>query len=221
FMPKPLFGVAGSGMHFHQTLFKRGKNLFWDEKGYAGLSQTALYYIGGLLRHGPALAALTNPSTNSYRRLVPGYEAPTQLYFSLGDRNALVRVPKYAKTAETKRIEYRAPDATCNVYLALAAQLMAGLDGIQNSIDPTVNGYGPLDGRSVPLPVEQKTDIRTLPTTLDGALDALGQDHDFLLQGDVFDEEMISDWIAWKRENECRAVSGRPHPYEFELYYDL
>jgi len=220
FMPKPIYGEAGNGMHFHQTLFKRGENLFWDEKGYAGLSQTALYYIGGLLHHGPALLAFTNPSTNSYRRLVPGFEAPAKAFFSVGNRSAAIRVPKYATTAETKRIEFRPPDATGNAYLSLAAQLMAGLDGIQKQIDPTANGFGPIDENVFAWPPEQQAQIKSLPSTLDEALEALERDHSFLLQGDVIDDELIEDWIAHKR-GECKAVRARPHPYEVAMYFDL
>jgi glutamine synthetase len=221
FMPKPIFGEAGNGLHFHQTLHKHDKNLFWDAKGYAGLSQTALYYIGGLLKHGRALMAFVCPSTNSYRRLIPGFEAPTRLYFSVGNRNAAVRVPKYATTEETKRIEFRSPDATSNVYLALAAQLMAGLDGILNQIDPTAHGWGPLDEDAFPLSPEEQTSIMSVPGSLDRALDALADDHSFLLQGDVFDDELIHDWIAHKLEQESLPLRRRPHPYEFALYYDL
>lgn len=221
FMPKPLYGEPGNGMHVHQVLFKRGKNLFWDERGYAGLSQTGLYYIGGLLEHGAALLALTNPSTNSYRRLVPGFEAPVKCFFSAGNRSAAIRVPKYATTEATKRIEFRPPDATGNIYLSLAAQLLAGLDGIQRQIDPTANGFGPIDENIFAWPPEKQVHIQSLPTTLDEALEALEEDHSFLLQGDVFDEELIQDWIAAKREREIKAVRGRPHPYEMALYFDL
>ncbi|MGQ9458442.1 MAG: type I glutamate--ammonia ligase [Anaerolineae bacterium] len=221
FLPKPLYGEPGNGMHVHQTLLKRGKNLFWDERGYAGLSQTALYYIGGLLEHGPALLAFTNPSTNSYRRLVPGFEAPVKRFFSVGNRSAAIRVPKYANTEATKRIEFRPPDATGNIYLSLSAQLLAGLDGIQRQIDPTANGFGPIDEDVFAWPPEKQASIPSLPTTLDEALEALEEDHSFLLQGDVFDEELIQDWIAWKREREIQAVRSRPHPYEMALYFDL
>ena len=173
FMPKPLYGEAGSGMHFHQHLFKGGRNLFYDAKGYGCMSQTALYYIGGLLKHGPALLALTNPSTNSYRRLVPGFEAPVNAFFSLGNRSAAVRIPKYANQPDTARLEFRPPDATCNVYLALAGQLLAGLDGIRNKIDPTELGYGPIDANIFAWSDAQRSGIQKLPASMREAMEAL------------------------------------------------
>jgi len=221
FMPKPLYGEAGNGMHFHQTLFKDGGNLFYDAAGYGGLSQIALYYIGGLLKHGPALLALVSPSTNSYRRLVPGFEAPVNLFFSVGNRSAAIRVPKYATTSASKRIEFRPPDATCNVYLALAAQLLAGLDGIINEIDPTAEGFGPIDANVFAWSEEERSVIKGLPTSLDEALRALEADHEFLLRGGVFDEGMLADWIDHKRHHEEYAVRTRPHPYEVALYFDV
>jgi glutamine synthetase len=221
FMPKPLYGEAGSGMHFHQMLLKGGQNLFFDPNGYGSMSQTALYYIGGLLAHGPALLGLTNPSTNSYRRLVPGYEAPVNAFFSLGNRSAAVRIPKYADQPETARMEFRPPDATCNPYLALAAQLMAGLDGIRRQIDPTAAGFGPIDANIFSWSDEQRAAIKHLPGSLREALDALGADHEFLLEGDVFSEEMLDQWIAFKREAEYYPVRNRPHPYEMQLYFDV
>jgi glutamine synthetase len=220
FMPKPLYGEAGSGMHFHQHLFRDGRNLFYAEDGYGALSQEALYYIGGLLTHGPALLALTNPSTNSYRRLVPGFEAPINAFYSLGNRSAAVRIPKYTTQPETARFEFRPPDATCNVYLALAAQLMAGLDGIQRKIDPTEAGFGPIDANVFAWSDEQRASIKSLPSSLDEALNALEADHEFLLQGEVFSPELIQQWIDFKRVHEAYQVRNRPHPYEMFLYFD-
>lgn len=220
FMPKPLYGEAGSGMHFHQHLFKGGKNIFYDPDGYSLLSKTALYYIGGLLAHGPALLALVSPSTNSYRRLVPGFEAPVYVFFSAGNRSAAVRVPRYAARPQDVRIEFRPPDATCNVYLALAAQLLAGLDGIQKKIDPTEAGFGPIDEDIFAWPPEKRAAIKALPGTLREALEALERDHEFLLAGGVFDEELIADWIRHKLNAEYYAVRNRPHPYEVALYFD-
>ncbi len=221
FMPKPLFGEAGNGMHFHQHLFKNGLNLFYDPAGYGNLSKTALYYIGGLLTHGAALLAITNPSTNSYRRLVPGFEAPVNAFFSLGNRSAAVRIPKYAHLPETTRIEFRPPDATGNIYLMLAAQLLAGLDGIQNKIDPSEAGFGPIDENVFNWDEKKKSAICALPDSLDTALQALAEDHQFLLAGGVFSEEMIAQWITFKREAEHLQVRNRPHPYEMELYFDV
>ena len=221
FIPKPLYGEAGSGMHFHQHLFKAGENVFYAPSGYGFLSQDALYYIGGLLKHGAAVLGFTNPSTNSYRRLVPGFEAPVNAFFSLGNRSAAVRIPKYATQPETARFEFRPPDATCNIYLALAAQLMAGLDGIRNKIDPTKEGFGPFDKNVFEMSDAERASIRGLPTSLDEALDALQTDHDFLLAGGVFQEEMIQQWIDHKRQTEALAVRNRPHPYEMSLYFDV
>lgn len=220
FMPKPLYGEAGNGMHFHQLLFRAGVNQFYDPAGYTLLSQTALYYIGGLLTHAPALLAFTNPSTNSYRRLVPGYEAPVNCFFSAGNRSAAIRVPKYATDPETVRMEFRPPDATCNPYLAMAAMLMAGVDGVRRKIDPIAAGFGPIDDNIFDWTPERRASIKGLPTSLREALDALRADHDFLLAGDVFDEELIRDWIKAKTA-EYFQVRNRPHPYEVELYFDL
>jgi glutamine synthetase len=220
FMPKPLYGEAGNGMHFHQHLFKKGRNLFYDPEGYGQLSQTARYYIGGLLSHGAALLGLTNPSTNSYRRLVPGFEAPISAFFSLGNRSAAIRVPKYASRPDAVRIEFRPPDATCNVYMALAAQVLAGIDGIQRRIDPTEAGFGPIDADVFSWTDEQRAAIRSLPTALDEALRALEADHDFLLAGGVFSEELIAQWIQHKMDVEYFPVRNRPHPYEIMLYFD-
>ncbi len=221
FMPKPLFGEAGNGMHFHQLLTKGGTSLFYDAEGYACLSEAGLYYIGGLLTHGPALLALTNPSTNSFRRLVPGYEAPVNLFFSLGNRSAAVRIPKYANNPQEQRIEFRPPDATCNVYLALAAQLMAGLDGIRNKIDPSAAGFGPFDSNVFGWPEEERKKIKGLPSSLGQALEALAGDHGFLLAGGVMDAGFIQDWIQYKMSREYLEVRDRPHPYEMALYFDV
>ena len=221
FMPKPLYGEAGSGMHFHQHLFKKKKNVFYDAKGYGCLSKEALWYIGGMLAHGPALLAITNPSTNSYRRLIPGFEAPVNAFFSLGNRSAAVRIPKYASQPDTARFEFRPPDATGNVYLMLAAMLMAGLDGIKNRIDPTENGFGPIDQNIFAWTDEQRATIKSLPASLNEALHAIEADHDFLTAGGVFSEELIKQWVEYKRNQEYYAVRNRPHPYEMSLYFDV
>jgi glutamine synthetase len=221
FMPKPLYNEAGNGMHFHQHLFKKRKPLFYDKNGYAGLSKLALYYIGGLLIHGSALVALTNPSTNSFKRLVPGFEAPVKLFFSLANRSAAIRIPKYAQKPEEKRMEFRPPDASCNVYLALAAQLMAGIDGIKKKIDPTRAGFGPIDENVFALPQKEKDKIKSIPMTLKDALDALKEDHQFLLEGGVFTEDILEVWIDHKLNKEYNEVRNRPHPYEMSLYYDV
>ncbi len=220
FMPKPLFGEAGSGLHVHMHMFKNNKPVFYDEKGYSGLSKEALYFIGGLLKHAPALLGITNPSTNSYKRLVPGFEAPVSVCFATANRSAVIRVPAYAKSPEEKRFEFRSSDATCNPYLAFAALLMAGLDGITNKIDPTEEGFGPYDINLYNLPPEERSKIKALPASLDEALDALEIDHDFLLAGNVFPKRLIEIWIENKRK-EARRVNDIPHPVEFELYYDL
>ncbi len=221
FMPKPLHGEAGSGMHFHQHLFKGGRNLFYDPQGYGCMSQTALYYIGGLLTHGAALLALTNPSTNSYRRLVPGYEAPVNAFFSLGNRSAAVRIPKYANQPNTARLEFRPPDATGNVYLALAGQLLAGLDGIRQQLNPTELGFGPIDANIFAWSEAQRAGIQKLPASMREAMEALDKDHDFLLAGDVFSAELIRQWVDYKMEAEYYQVRNRPHPYEVNLYFDV
>lgn len=221
FMPKPLYGEAGSGMHFHQHLFKDGVNVFYDPKGYGCLSQTALFYIGGLLTHAPALLAFTNPSTNSYSRLVPGFEAPVNAFFSLGNRSAAVRIPKYATQPDTARMEFRSPDATCNVYLALAAMLLAGMDGIQCKIDPTEAGFGPIDANIFDWTDKQRSTVKSLPASLNQALIALENDHNFLLAGDVFSEPLIKQWVNYKRNQEYYPVRNRPHPYEMSLYFDV
>ena len=221
FMPKPLFGEAGSGMHFHQHLFKDGSNIFYSPEGYGCISREALHYIGGLLKHGAALLAITNPSTNSYRRLVPGYEAPVNAFFSLGNRSAAVRIPKYANQPATARLEFRPPDASGNVYLMLAAQLMAGLDGIQNEIDPTAAGFGPIDANIFAWNDQQRASIQALPASLNEALRALEADHAFLTEGGVFSEEMLQQWVDYKRNSEYFAVRNRPHPFEMSLYFDV
>jgi len=216
FMPKPLFGDNGSGMHTHQSLWKNGKPLFAGNE-YAGVSQTALYYIGGILKHAHALAALTSPTTNSYRRLVPGFEAPVNLAYSSRNRSASVRIPMYSASPKAKRIEVRFPDASCNPYLAFSAMLMAGLDGVENKIDPGA----PLDKDIYDMKPEELTEIPSLPGSLDEALSHLENDKDFLLKGGVFTEDVIETWINYKRAKEVDAIRLRPHPYEFNLYFDI
>ena len=216
FMPKPLFEENASGMHVHQSLFSGKKNLMFDADGYALLSQTALHYIGGILKHGRALMAFCAPTTNSYRRLTPGYEAPVNLCYSQRNRSAAVRIPMYSGAEEARRIEFRSPDPTVNPYLAFSALLMAGLDGIQNGIDPGE----PVDRNLFEMSDEELAGIGHVPTSLDDAMDALEEDHEFLLKGDVFTEEIIQAWIKWKREEEAVQVRFRPHPWEFVLYYD-
>jgi len=215
FMPKPLFGDNGSGMHCHQSLWKKGKPMF-PGKGYAGLSDMALYYIGGLLKHAKALCAILSPTTNSYKRLVPGYEAPVNLAYSARNRSAAIRIPTYSENPKAKRLEYRPPDPAANIYLACAAMLMAGLDGIQNRIDPGE----PLDKNIYELPPEELAKVPTVPDNLLGALRELEADHEFLLKGDVFTKDLIETYIELKRK-EYDAVRLRPHPYEFHLYYDV
>lgn len=220
FLPKPLYNEAGSGLHFHHTLRRDGQPVYYDPAGYAGLSRAALHGIAGLLKHAPAVLAFTNPSTNSYRRLVPGFEAPVSLFFSLANRSAAIRVPKYATSPESKRFEFRTPDATCNPYLALAAQLLAILDGIRQEIDPAVEGYGPIDENIFTWPEERRREIRALPSSLSEALQALRSDQDFLRQGDTFPAALIQQWIRL-REKDVRDIAARPHPYEMDLYFDL
>jgi glutamine synthetase len=217
FMPKPIFGDNGSGMHTHQSLWKDGTNLFYDESGYGQVSKLGMYYIGGLLRHAPALLAFCAPTTNSYRRLVPGYEAPVNLAYSQRNRSAAVRIPVYSKSPKTKRIEFRCPDPSTNAYLCFAAQLMAGLDGIQNRIDPGP----PMDKDLYDLEPEEAAGIKSTPASLGEVLDALEKDHDWLLKGDVFTPDVIQTWITYKRERELAPVNLRPTPYEFFLYFDL
>jgi len=216
FMAKPLFGDNGTGMHTHVSLWKDGKPLFAGDE-YAGISKMALYAIGGLLEKAPALLALTNPTTNSYKRLVPGYEAPVNLAYSSRNRSAAIRIPMYSGSPKAKRIEFRCPDPTCNPYLAFSALLMAVLYGIQNKIDPGQ----PLDKNIYDLPPEELANVPNTPASLEESLAHLERDHDFLLQGDVFSEDLIQAWISYKRENEVDALRVRPHPYEFALYYDI
>jgi glutamine synthetase len=216
FMPKPLFGDNGSGMHVHSSLWKGEKNVFFDESGYAGLSDTAKYYIGGLLKHAPALLALTSPTTNSFRRLVPGYEAPVNLAYSQRNRSAVCRIP-VTKSSKAKRVEFRAPDASSNPYLCFSAILMAGLDGIQNRIDPG----DPVDKDLYELPAEEAKLIKQVPGSLGEVLTALEADHEFLLKGDVFTADLLKAYISYKRQNELDPVRLRPTPYEFTLYYDI
>ncbi len=216
FMPKPLFGDNGSGMHTHQSLWLKGKPLFAGDS-YAGLSQTALWYIGGLLKHAPAIVAFAAPTTNSYKRLVPGYEAPVNLAYSRRNRSAAVRIPMYSPSPKAKRLEFRPPDPSCNPYLAFSAMMMAGLDGIENKINPG----NPLDKDIYDLEPEELKQVPSLPGSLDESLRALEDDHKFLLKGDVFSEEFIDLWIEFKRKNEIDPVRMRPHPYEFQLYYDI
>ena len=217
FMPKPIFGDNGSGMHTHQSLWKGDTNLFWDEKGYARISPTAKYYIGGLLRHTPALLGLCAPTTNSYRRLVPGFEAPVNLVYSQRNRSAAVRIPVYSKSAKAKRIEFRCPDPASNPYLCFAAQLMAGLDGIRKRIDPGE----PIDKDLYELEPEEAAKVKSTPGSLAEVLDALERDHDWLLEGGVFTPDVIETWLSYKRERELAPVNLRPVPYEFFLYFDL
>ena len=217
FMPKPLFQDNGSGMHVHTSLWKNGKNIFYDPQGYSLLSDDALYYIGGLLKHARSLCAIIAPTTNSYKRLVPGYEAPVNIAYSQRNRSACVRIPVYSKSENAKRIEFRTPDPSCNSYLAFSALLMAGLDGIQNRIHPG----DPLDKDLYDLEPEELADIDSTPVSLGDALDALEEDHEYLLKGDVFTQDVLDVWIDYKRENEVDAVNIRPHPYEFFLYHDI
>jgi glutamine synthetase len=217
FMPKPIYQDNGSGMHVHQSLWKGGEPLFFDETGYAGLSDMARWYIGGLLKHTPAVLAFAAPTTNSYKRLVPGYEAPVNLVYSQRNRSASVRIPLYSKSPKAKRLEYRCPDPSCNPYLAFSAMLMAGLDGIQNRIEPPK----PLDKDLYDLPPEELAQVPQVPGSLDEALNALEADHKFMLTGDVFTQDVIDTWIDYKRSHEIDPVRLRPHPWEFQLYYDI
>lgn len=216
FMPKPIYGDNGSGMHVHFSLWKEGQPLFAGD-GYAGLSQMALYAIGGILKHAPAILAFTNPTTNSYKRLVPGYEAPVNLAYSQRNRSASCRIPMYSNSPKSKRIEFRCPDPSCNPYLAFSAIMMAALDGIQNKIDPGQ----PLDKDIYDLPPEEAALVEKTPASLDQALDALERDHEFLLRGDVFTKDVVTTWVKYKRLKEVDAMRLRPHPYEFCLYYDV
>ncbi len=216
FMPKPLFGDNGSGMHTHQSLWKGGKNIFFDAKGYAMISQMAKHYIGGLLTHANALMAFCAPSTNSYKRLVPGYEAPVNLVYSMRNRSAAVRIPMYSENPKTKRVEFRPPDPACNPYLSFSAMLMAGLDGVKRKIDPGE----PFEKNTYEVSGAEARKIPTVPGSLEAAIDALEEDHKFLLQGGVFTKDVIDVWIDYKRA-EMDKVRLRPHPYEFHLYFDI
>jgi glutamine synthetase len=217
FMPKPLFGDNGSGMHVHQSLWKDGEPLFYDEKGYAGLSDLARHYIGGILHHAPSLLAFTNPTVNSYHRLVPGFEAPINLVYSGRNRSAAVRIPVTGTNPKAKRLEFRAPDSSGNPYLAFAAMMMAGLDGIRKKIEP----LAPVDKDLYELAPEEAKDIPQAPTSLSAVIDRLEEDHEYLTEGGVFTEDLIETWITLKRENEIAPVNLRPHPYEFQLYFDV
>ncbi|MCW2897830.1 MAG: glutamine synthetase, type [Streptosporangiaceae bacterium] len=217
FMPKPVFGDNGSGMHCHQSLWKDGSPLFYDEVGYAGLSDMGRYYVGGLLKHAPSLLAFTNPTVNSYHRLVPGYEAPVNLVYSQRNRSACIRIPITGSNPKAKRIEFRVPDPSCNPYLAFSAMLMAGIDGIKNKIEPPE----PVDKDLYELPPEEARSIPQVPGSLEAVLSALEADHDYLLEGGVFTPDLIDTWISYKRANELDPIRLRPHPHEFELYYDV
>jgi glutamine synthetase len=216
FMPKPIFGAPGSGLHLHQFLARNGISIFHSKGHKSGLNKTARHYIGGLLKHAKALCAFTNPSTSSYRRLIPGFEAPVRLAYSIGNRTAAIRIPGYARDPSVKRIEYRPPDATCNPYLCLAAMLMAGIDGIERKLDPG----DPLDVNLFEVSDTDLSVIPALPRGLEEALDALTQDSDFLRKNDVFTDDLLEAWIRIKSE-EVVEMKNRPHPYEFHLYYDI
>ena len=217
FMPKPIFGDNGSGMHCHQSLWKDGSPLFYDELGYAGLSDTARWYIGGLLKHAPSLLAFTNPTVNSYHRLVPGFEAPVNLVYSQRNRSAAVRIPVTGTSPKAKRLEFRVPDPSCNPYLAFSAQMMAGLDGIRTKTEPPT----PIDKDLYELPPDEHENIPTVPGSLPAVLEALEADHQYLLEGGVFTPDLIDTWVEYKRTQEIDPIRLRPHPHEFELYYDI
>ena len=220
FMPKPLYNEPGNGMHFHILLKKDGNNVFYKEGNYADLSDEAIYFIGGILKHGRSLTAFTNPSTNSFKRLLPGFEAPVKLFFGLANRSAAIRIPKYADRPDNKRFEFRTGDATCNPYLAMSALLMAGLDGVKNKIDPREHNMGPYDDNVFNWSKEKQDTLLSIPLSLDEALDALQEDHEYLLAGGVFGEDLINTWIEYKRK-EAKQVNDRPHPHEMLLYYNL
>ena len=217
FMPKPIFMDNGSGMHTHQSLWKNNKNLFFKAGAYGDISDVGLYYIGGLIKHTPSVLAFAAPTTNSYRRLVPGFEAPVNLIYSQRNRSACIRIPMYSRSEKAKRIEYRPPDPSCNPYLAFVAMLMAGVDGIENKIMPP----DPIDKDLYDLPPEDKAKVQSTPSSLEDVLHALENDHEFLLKGDVFTSDVIETWINYKREKEVEAIRLRPHPYEFALYFDI
>ncbi|PYV91146.1 MAG: type I glutamate--ammonia ligase [Acidobacteria bacterium] len=216
-MPKPIFQDNGSGMHVHQSIWKGSKNVFFEAGGYADLSKAAIYYIGGVIKHASALLAFCAPTTNSYRRLVPGYEAPINLIYSQRNRSACVRIPAYSRSEKSKRLEVRFPDSSCNGYLAFSAMLMAGLDGIQNKIVPP----DPIDKDLYDLEPEEKAHVKSTPGSLEEVLNSLEADHEFLLKGDVFTKDVIETWLDYKRTKEVDAIRLRPHPYEFALYYDI
>jgi glutamine synthetase len=217
FMPKPIFQDNGSGMHCHQSLWKGGEPLFYDEAGYAGVSDIGRWYIGGLLTHAPSLLAFAAPTTNSYKRLVPGYEAPVNLVYSQRNRSAACRIPLYSKSPKAKRVEFRCPDPSCNPYLAFAAMTMAGLDGVRNRIEPP----DPVDKDLYDLPPEELGMVPQVPGSLDAALDALEADNEFLRAGGVFTDDLIETWLEYKRIKEIDEIRLRPHPWEFMLYYDI
>ena len=220
FLPKPIYDEAGSGLHVHMHLFKDGKPLFYDKNGYSGLSELALYFMGGILKHAASLCAFTNPSTNSYKRLVPGFEAPVTIGFATANRSSVIRIPAYAKAPDKKRFELRNPDGTANPYYAFAAILMAGIDGVKNKINAMDGGWGPYDFNLYDLTEDQKKEIKALPRSLMDALDALKEDHDYLTAGGVFPQELIDLWIE-KKKADYQKVHSIPHPAEFSLYYDL
>jgi glutamine synthetase len=221
FMPKPLYDEPGSGLHFHMQFRKDGKNMLYQKGGYADMSDLALYAIGGILKHGRSLCALTNPSTNSYKRLLPGFEAPVKLFFGLANRSAAIRIPKYCVDEEDKRFEFRTGDATCNYYYAMSALVMAAIDGIQNKIMPTKeNGFGPFDDNVFKWPEAERERLISVPASLEEALEALREDHDYLLAGGVFTKELLDTWII-EKSKEATAVRNRPHPFEMNLYYSL
>ena len=220
FMPKPFFNEAGSGMHIHLHMFNKGKPIFYDKKGYSGLSDTALYAIGGILRHSAALMGFTNPSTNSYKRLVPGYEAPVTICYATANRSAVIRIPAYTIEPEDKRFEFRPPDATANPYLCYSALLMAAIDGIKQKIDPVAEGFGPFDKNMYHLTDKEKKRVKSLPTSLGEAADALEKDRGFLMAGGVFTESIIGSQLARIRRD-AAEVSQIPHPVEFKKYFDL
>ncbi len=217
FMPKPIFGDNGSGMHVHSSIWNEGEPLFYDEAGYAGLSDIARYYIGGLIKHADSLLAFTNPTVNSYHRLVPGFEAPVNLVYSQRNRSAAVRIPITGSNPKAKRVEFRCPDPSANPYLAFSAMLLAGIDGIKNKIEPPQ----PIDKDLYELPPDEHASVQQVPATLGAVLDSLEADHDFLLDGGVFTADLIETWIDYKRSNEILPIALRPHPHEFELYYDI
>jgi len=219
FMPKPLGGLPGNGLHLHHYLVKDGENMFFGDR-YAGLSKLALFFLGGLLEHGRSLMALTNPSTNSYRRMVPGHEAPTDLVFAKSNRSAAIRIPGYVRSDSNTRLELRTVDATCNPYLAYSAILMAGIDGIRNQIDPEKLGYGPLEKNVYELSEKEKQGIKSTPGSLEGAIKALENDHQYLLEGDVYTEKQLTNWISLKK-HEISKFHDKPHPYEHMLYFDV